>query len=99
MGVSLKILSITKVIPAPYGDSTRKRPLDIVVEKPNGQTETIRIHETKLDDFGRQIMRLTGGLVPEGTSTSTVLAVLWGLWKVRKRGASMASILNVDIEQ
>ena len=94
--MSLKILSITKVPPAaPYGDATRKRPLDIVVEKPSGDTETIRVHESRLDEFAEAILNV----VPSGVSVSAVLAVLWGLWKVRKRGASLASILNVDIEQ
>ncbi len=91
--MSLKILSITKLTNPDFPQ--RKRPLDIVVEKPDGQTETIRVHENKLDEFAEDVMER----MPEGVSTSTVLAVLWGLWKVRKRGASMASILNVDIEQ
>lgn len=93
--MTLFIRSITKVTPAPYGDATRKRPLEIVVEKPNGQTETVRIHETQLDEFIQTIK----DAAPQGVSSSVVLAVLWGLWKHRKRGASLASILNVDIEQ
>lgn len=94
--MSLKILSITKVPPAaPYGDATRKRPLNIVVKATGSPPETIRVHESDLDEFARVIMLNA----PPGVSASTVLAVLWGLWKHRKRGASLASILNVDIEQ
>ena len=94
--MSLKILSITKVPPAaPYGDATRKRPLDIVVKATGSPSETIRVHESDLDLFANDIMQSA----PPEVSTGTVLAVLWGLWKHRKRGASLASILNVDIEQ
>lgn len=93
--MTLKIISITKVPPAaPYGDATRKRPLDIVVEKPNGQTETFRTHENKLDQLADRIKDIF-----PNQSTSVILALLWGLWKHRKRGASLAEIINVDIEQ
>ena len=97
--MSLKILSITKVAPAaPYGDATRKRPLDIVVELPDSTTETFRIHENHLDGILQEIKQQFQ--TPDGAlSSGAILAILWGLWKHRKRGASLASILNVDIEQ
>lgn len=93
--MSLKIISITKAEPAaPYGDATRKRPLKIVVEKPDGTTETFHIHESYLDEMEDEIK----ATFPR-SSPDVILAVLWGLWKHRKRGASLNAILNVDIEQ
>ena len=94
--MSLKILSITKTPPAaPYGDATRKRPLDIVVELPDLSTQSFNVHEGTLDEFVDSIMRR----LPPAADEGTVLAVLWGLWKHRKRGATMASLIGVDIEQ
>ena len=93
--MSLKILSVTKVPPAaPYGDATRKRPLIITVELPNGKKEKVRVHEANLDEFIDNLKRKFPDM-----SGGAILAVLWGLWKHRKRGASIGSLLNVDIEQ
>jgi len=89
--MTLKILSIEKYLPNP----PRKRPLKITVELPDLTQQEFWVHESKLDEISDKIM----DQFPEEVKPGTVLAVLWGLWKHRKQGASLASLLNVDIEQ